>query len=363
MIDVYRGTVKAEKNFVRYALFVSFFPQLVAGPIERSGNLLGQLEKISDKKLSEGPWSFEKATRGMLLILWGFFMKMVIADRAAVLVNQVFGIYYMFSGVALTLAIVLFAVQIYCDFASYSVIAMGAAKVLGIDLMTNFEAPFFSRSIGEFWRRWHVSLSSWFRDYLYIPLGGGRCSKPRKYLNNMVTFVVSGLWHGASWNYVVWGAIQGLYIVIGDLTRPLKAKCTSFFHVRVKTFGYQFFQGLCTFFLFVLSLVFFRADTVKDAVYYIQRMFTTFDVWSLFDESVYYLGLDKKEMGILWAGILLLILVDACYARKRVLFDTVVKSQCLAVQYVIVAVLLVMVIVFGVYGEGYDASQFIYFQF
>ncbi len=363
VIDVYRRTVKAEKNFVRYALFVSFFPQLVAGPIERSGNLLGQLEKISDKKLSEGPWSFEKATRGMLLILWGFFMKMVIADRAAVLVNQVFGIYYMFSGVALTLAIVLFAVQIYCDFASYSVIAMGAAKVLGIDLMTNFEAPFFSRSIGEFWRRWHVSLSSWFRDYLYIPLGGGRCSKPRKYLNNMVTFVVSGLWHGASWNYVVWGAIQGLYIVIGDLTRPLKAKCTSFFHVRVKTFGYQFFQGLCTFFLFVLSLVFFRADTVKDAVYYIQRMFTTFDVWSLFDESVYYLGLDKKEMGILWAGILLLILVDACYARKRVLFDTVVKSQCLAVQYVIVAVLLVMVIVFGVYGEGYDASQFIYFQF
>lgn len=362
-IDVYRGTVKAEKNFVRYALFVSFFPQLVAGPIERSGNLLGQLRQVSDKKLSEGPWSFEKATRGLLLMLWGFFMKMVIADRAAVLVNQVFGIYYMFSGVALTLAIVLFAVQIYCDFASYSVIAMGAAKVLGIDLMTNFEAPFFSRSIGEFWRRWHVSLSSWFRDYLYIPLGGGRCSKPRKYFNNMVTFVVSGLWHGASWHYVVWGAIQGVYIVIGDLLRPLKAKCTNYFHVRVKTFGYQFFQGLCTFFLFVLSLVFFRADTVRDAVYYIQRMFTTFDVWSLFDESVYYLGLDRKEMGILWLGILLLLIVDAYYVRKKALFDTLVKSQCLAVQYVIVAVLLVMVIVFGVYGEGYDASQFIYFQF
>ncbi len=362
-IDVYRGTVKAETNFVRYALFVSFFPQLVAGPIERSGNLLGQLSQIGDKKLSEGPWSFEKATRGLLLMLWGFFMKMVIADRAAVLVNQVFGIYYMFSGVALTLAIVLFAIQIYCDFASYSVIAMGAAKVLGIDLMTNFEAPFFSRSISEFWRRWHVSLSSWFRDYLYIPLGGGRCSRPRKYFNNMVTFVVSGLWHGASWHYVLWGAIQGVYIVIGDLLRPLKAKCTGYFHVRVKSFGYQFFQGLCTFFLFTLSLVFFRADTVRDAVYYIQRMFTTFDVWSLFDESVYYLGLDKKELSVLWLGILLLILVDACYARKKVLFDTIVKSQCLAVQYVIVAVLLVMVIVFGVYGEGYDASQFIYFQF
>jgi D-alanyl-lipoteichoic acid acyltransferase DltB (MBOAT superfamily) len=362
-IDVYRGTVKAEKNFVRYALFVSFFPQLVAGPIERSGNLLGQLERISDRKLSEGPWSFEKATRGLLLMLWGFFMKMVIADRAAVLVNQVFGIYYMFSGVALSLAALLFAVQLYCDFASYSLIAMGAAKVLGIDLMTNFEAPFFARNISELWRRWHVSLSSWFRDYLYIPLGGNRCSRARKYFNTMVTFFVSGFWHGASWHFVVWGVIQGVYIVIGDLLRPLKAGVVNLFHVRAKTFGYQFFQGLGTFLLFALSLVFFRADTVPDAVYYIRRMFTTFDVWSLFDESVYHLGLDRKEMGILWLGILLLIVVDAYYVRKKALFDTMVKSQCLAVQYVIVAVLLVMVIVFGVYGEGYDASQFIYFQF
>ena len=362
-IDVYRGTVKAEKNFVRYALFVSFFPQLVAGPIERSGNLLGQLRQISDKKLSEGPWSFEKATRGLLLMLWGFFMKMVIADRAAVLVNQVFDIYYMFSGVALTLAGILFVIQLYCDFASYSAIAMGAAKVLGIDLMTNFEAPFFSRSVGEFWRRWHVSLSSWFRDYLYIPLGGNRCSKTRKYLNTMVTFVVSGLWHGASWHFVVWGALQGVYLVTGELTRPLKTKCINFFHVRVKTFGYQFFQGACTFCLITLSFVFFRANTVADAFYYIQRLFTTFDIWSLFDGSIYYLGLDRKEMGVLGLGILILILVDTYYVRKKVLFDVMVKGQCLAVQYGIVAVLLVMILVFGVYGEGYDASQFIYFQF
>ena len=362
-IDVYRGTVRAERNFVRYALFVSFFPQLVAGPIERSGNLLKQLQKISDTASAEKVWSFDKATRGLLLMLWGFFMKMVIADRAAVLVNQVYDIYYMFSGVALACAAVLFAVQIYCDFASYSVIAVGAAKVLSIELMTNFEAPFFSRSIGEFWRRWHVSLSSWFRDYLYIPLGGSRCARPRKYLNNMITFMVSGLWHGASWHYVVWGAIQGAYIVIGEIVRPVKTKCTGLFHVRTKSFGYQFCQGVCTFVLFVLSLVFFRADTVADAVYYLQRLFTTFDVWSLFDGSVYYLGLDRKEMAVLVAGILMLLIVDACYAKKKMLFDALVKEQCLAIQYVIVAVLLVMVIVFGVYGEGYDASQFIYFQF
>ncbi len=358
-IDVYRGTVKAEKNFIRYALFVSFFPQLVAGPIERSGHLLRQIEEISHKK----QWDFDKVTRGLLMMLWGFFMKMVIADRAAVLVDQVFDKYYLHNGAALMFAGVLFAVQIYCDFASYSVIALGAARILGIELMVNFEAPFFSVSVSEFWRRWHVSLSSWFRDYLYIPLGGNRCSKLRKCFNTMVTFTMSGLWHGASWNYVVWGAIQGLFIVTGDLLKPLKTCVQTFFDVRVKAFGYRFFQGLCTFFLFVLSLVFFRADTVKDAWYYLYRMVTGFDVWSLFDGSMYHLGLERNEMGILWIGILILLIVDAYYARKKALFDVLVKEQPLAVQYVIVAALLVMIIVFGVYGEGYDAAQFIYFQF
>jgi len=358
-IDVYRGTVKAEKNFIRYALFVSFFPQLVAGPIERSGHLLGQIETIAHKKM----WDFDKVTRGLLMMLWGFFMKMIIADRAAVLVDQVFGIYYMFGGVALTLAIVLFGIQIYCDFASYSVIALGAAKVLGIELMVNFKAPFFSRSVREFWGRWHVSLSSWFRDYLYIPLGGSRCSSLRKYFNTVVTFTVSGLWHGASWNYVVWGAIQGIYIVIGDILLPLKTRFQTLFHVRIKAFGYQFFQGVCTFWLFVVSLVFFRADTVKDALYYIYRMFMMFDIWSLFDGSIYYLGLERNEMTVMWIGVLILIIVDAFYAKRKALFDTLVKEQPLVVQYVITAALLVMIIVFGVYGEGYNAEQFIYFQF
>ncbi len=358
-IDVYRGTVKAEKNFIRYALFVSFFPQLVAGPIERSKNLLWQIEKIQRKRM----WSFEKITRGLLLMLWGFFMKMVIADRAAVLVNQVFDMYYLFGGVALLIACVLFAVQIYCDFASYSTIAMGAAKILGIELMVNFEAPFFSTSVRELWRRWHVSLSSWFRDYLYIPMGGSHCAKPRKYFNTMITFLASGFWHGASWHFVVWGAIQGVYIIIGDLLDPLWKWVAHAFHIRWKTFVCQFCRGICTFLLFAFSFVFFRADSVKDAIYYLQRIFQNFDVWSLFDESIFYLGLDRKEMGVLLFGILILLIVEACYAAKHKLFDAIVKEQCLVVQYVIVAVLLVMVLVFGVYGEGYDASQFIYFQF
>jgi Predicted membrane protein involved in D-alanine export len=358
-IDVYRGTVKAEKNFIRYALFVSFFPQLVAGPIERSKNLLWQIENMQRQRIG----SFEKITRGLLLMLWGFFMKMVIADRAAVLVNQVFDVYYLFDGVALLITSVLFAVQIYCDFASYSIIAMGAAKVLGIELMVNFEAPFFSTSIRKLWRRWHVSLSSWFRDYLYIPMGGSRCSKPRKYLNTLITFLASGFWHGASWHFVVWGAIQGIYIIIGDLLDPLRKWVDTVFHVRWKTLVCQFCRGVCTFLLFAFSFVFFRADTVKDAIYFLQRMVQNFDVWFLFDESIFYLGLDRKEMGVLLFGILLLLIVDACYAAKHKLFDAIVKEQCLAVQYIVVAVLLVMVLIFGVYGEGYDASQFIYFQF
>jgi D-alanyl-lipoteichoic acid acyltransferase DltB (MBOAT superfamily) len=358
-IDVYRGDVKAEKNFIRYALFVSFFPQLVAGPIERSGNLLCQIEKISHEK----SWDFDRVTRGLLLMLWGFFMKLVIADRAAVLVNQVYGIYYMFNGVALSIAAIMFAIQIYCDFASYSTIAVGAAKILGIELMANFKAPFFSRSTAEFWRRWHISLSSWFKDYLYIPLGGSRCSKPRKYFNNIVTFGASGLWHGASWNYVIWGLLQSVFIIIGDMTKPIKEKFNKHFNVRVKTFGYQFVQGVITFQLFVISLIFFRSETIKDAVYYIQRMFTTYDIWSLFNDSIFTLGLDRKEMHVLLTGIIILIIVDAYYAVKNKFFDSLVKEQCLAIQYIIVAIILVMAIVFGVYGDGYDATRFIYFQF
>ena len=292
MIDVYRGTVKVEKNFIRYALFVSFFPQLVAGPIERSGHLLHQIDAITHKN----SWDFNRVTRGLLL-------------------------------------------------------------------MANFEAPFFSRSVSEFWRRWHVSLSSWFRDYVYIPLGGSRCSRVRKYFNNMVTFVVSGLWHGASWHFVFWGALQGLFIIIGDMLKPIKLWLTDRFQVRVHSFGYRFFQGVTTFGLFMISLVFFRAETVRDGFYYIQRLFTKFDIWSFANESIYTLGLDRKEMNVLWVGIFILIFVDAFYARRKAFFDTMVKSQCLAVQYVIVALLLVMIVVFGVYGEGYDATQFIYFQF
>lgn len=197
-IDVYRGEIYAERNFCKYALFVSFFPQLVAGPIERSKNLLSQLSKNSKMNSAE-------IREGILLMLWGFFLKIMIAERAAVIVNTVYDNIELYKGFYLILATILFAIQIYCDFAGYSVIAMGAAKILGINLMENFKAPYFSETVAIFWRNWHISLSSWFKDYVYIPLGGNQKGKVRKYINNLIVFLLSGLWHGASWTFVLWG--------------------------------------------------------------------------------------------------------------------------------------------------------------
>lgn len=359
MIDVYRGDIKPEKNFIRYALFVSFFPQLVAGPIERSGNLLRQLKEIPNKC----SWDFDKVTRGLLLMIWGFFMKLVIADRAAILVDQVFKLYYAFDGVALFMAMVLFAIQLYCDFASYSAIAIGAAKVLGIDLMQNFAAPFFSKSVVELWRRWHISLSTWLRDYIYIPLGGSRCSKVRHYRNTMITFSISGLWHGASWHFVFWGMLQGLMIVIGNIIKPIKEKCLKICHIQTQTSAYRLIQRVTTFGLFCLSFIFFRVETVKDGFYYIQRMFTRFDIWSVSSGNIFHMGLDEKEMRVLFLSIVILLIVDWFYEKRKVYFDSLIKEQSLVIQYVLVIAMILSIFIFGVYGEGYDATQFIYFQF
>ena len=203
-----KGRQKRKKSFLRFALFVSFFPQLVAGPIERSGSLLAQLREPAE-------FDYDRVKDGLLLMLWGYFEKMWIADRAAILVDQVYQDYRNYSSGMLVFATVLFAVQIYCDFGGYSHIAIGAAKVLGIRLMDNFRQPYFAVNCREFWRRWHISLSSWFRDYLYFPLGGSRGSSKRTAVNLMITFLASGLWHGAGWHYVVWGAIHGSYQVAG----------------------------------------------------------------------------------------------------------------------------------------------------
>ena len=217
LVDVWRGEVAAERNFLRYALFLSFFPQLVAGPIERSRNLLHQIHEPQR-------FDFGRAKDGLLLMGWGFFQKLVVADRIAVLVDGVYGDYTSHSGLQILLATVLFAFQIYCDFAGYSDIAIGAARVMGFALTKNFRSPYFATTVSGFWRDWHISLTTWFRDYVYIPLGGNRRGRARKYRNLLLTFGASGLWHGAGWNFVAWGLLNGLYQVAGDMTRTLRQR-------------------------------------------------------------------------------------------------------------------------------------------
>lgn len=359
IIDVYRGDVQAERNIVRYALFVSFFPQLVAGPIERSRNLLGELRKAENKNL----WNGRRITSGAILMVWGFFMKMVIADRAAILVNHVFDQYQMYGSTELCLAAAAFALQIYCDFGSYSLIAMGSARILGISLMENFNTPYFAETIRDFWSRWHISLSSWFRDYLYIPLGGNRKGRLRGEINKILVFLVSGLWHGASWHFVVWGGIHGVYQAVSDLTNSWRESLWRRLKVNRECFSWKLLRVVSTFILVDFAWIFFRADSVTDALRIIKRILFRPTPWLLVNGGLLELGLGPAEMNILIIATVILFLADRIRYRKKETLDQFLMSQNLWFEWLVVIMLIVAVFVFGVYGPQFDPQQFIYFQF
>lgn len=354
-MDVYRDDIYAEKNFFRYALFVSFFPQLVAGPIERSKNLLKQL--AVPKKLC-----FEEMREGFLLMLWGFFLKLVLADRIAIYVDTVYGNFPAYPGMYLIVATILFAVQIYCDFSGYSTIAMGAAKILGIQLMENFDAPYLSTSVAEFWRRWHISLTSWFKDYLYIPLGGSRKGKLRKYVNKMIVFLVSGLWHGAQISFVVWGGLNGLYQIIGEILQPIRNRVVSILNLNRESLGHKLLHIIGTFILVDFSWIFFRANWLSGAFDMIKSMATVKNPWILFDGSLYQCGLDDKNFRIMIYAILILLFSDFC-KKKGIKIRKVISKQDDWFRYVFIAFSILFILVFGKYGPTYESANFIYFQF
>ena len=356
-MDVYRHDVVPEKNFLKYALFVSFFPQLVAGPIERSSNLIHQ---ISDQHYFDS----KRVARGLALMLWGFFLKLVIADRAAIFVNTVYNnpTEPMYTGFIVVIATVLFAFQIYCDFASYSEIARGAAEVMGFSLMKNFNTPYFSKSVAEFWRRWHISLSTWFRDYLYIPLGGNRKGKVRKHINLMIVFLVSGLWHGANWTYIIWGGLNGIYQVIGEITKPLRKKVSVLLGNKNDNFSSKLLKLLITFSLICFSWIFFRANTVDDAFILINNMFAEFNLWIFTDGTLFNCGLDAADMFVLFVSLLVLLLASVAKYKKIELREWIFE-QGIWFRYLVYFGAIFVVLIFGIYGSNYDASQFIYFQF
>jgi alginate O-acetyltransferase complex protein AlgI len=257
-IEVYRRRVPAEKNLLEYALYVAFFPQMVAGPIERPYELLPQFHR-------EPRVTFEGVRAGLVQALWGLFKKMVLADNVADFVKLIYDTPHHYNGAALTLATLLFSLQIYCDFSGYTDIALGLARMMGYELRINFMQPYFSRSVGEFWRRWHISLSTWFRDYLYIPLGGNRVKLPRHYANLMITFVISGLWHGANWTFVIWGFLHGLYLIVAQSTAPLTARLGRLLALHRVPRLTAFCKMVVTFSLVTFAWIFFRANTVRDS--------------------------------------------------------------------------------------------------
>ncbi|MEY8326740.1 MBOAT family O-acyltransferase [Lachnospiraceae bacterium 54-11] len=354
-MDVYRDEIYLEKNFFKYALFVSFFPQLVAGPIERSKNLLKQLSLPQR-------FDFGRARSGFLLMLWGFFLKLVIADRIAIFVDMVYMHYDIYRGYYIIVATMLFAIQIYCDFYGYSSIAMGAAEILGIRLMENFNSPYLSQSMSEFWRRWHVSLNSWFRDYLYIPIGGSKKGKIRKYINTMIVFAASGLWHGAEWTFVIWGGINGICQVAGEILKPVRDRLVKILRLNRNSWGHKAVCIVSTFIIIDITWFFFRVENISGAKEMIKALLAENNMWIFFDGSLYECGLDSKNFWLMIYSCIVVLFADI-QKYKGICVREFIIRQDYWLRWVIIAFGVWFVVVFGVWGSGYDASKFIYFQF
>ena len=328
-IEVYRGHQKAERHFGIYSLYVMFYPQLVAGPIERPQNLLHQFRE-------EHSWDVERFRKGFSQMLWGFFKKVVIADRLSIFVNEVYGDWTHMSGANLWIAVVFFSFQIYCDFSGYSDIAIGSARIMGFDLMTNFNKPYFARSVEEFWKRWHISLSTWFRDYLYIPLGGNRHGVLRRYINLTIIFLVSGIWHGAGWNFVLWGALHAAFVVIELVYRSRFGKAMI----------PDFLKMILTFFVVSIAWIFFRTPTTEQSFGIIEMLFGGADFGVISSQVM-----NNAEIVLSVLLILVLLVIEKLDLRLK--FNTTWSFAAMSSAVIFIIYLL------GVFNQ----EQFIYFQF
>ena len=341
-IEVYRGKLPAERHFGIYALYVMFYPQLVAGPIERPQNLLHQFRE-------KHPFDSDRVFEGLKIMIWGLFKKLVVADRLGIYVNGAYNNLDKQDGMTLIMATIFFSFQIYCDFSGYSDMAIGAAKVMGFNLMTNFKRPLFAKSTGEFWKRWHISLSTWFKDYLYFPMGGNKGSVSRTYVNLMIVFLISGLWHGANWTYIIWGGINGFYLVFAIITKKYREKVSGLIGLNKFPRFNIFVQIVITFILISLSRVFFRATSVEDAFIVFKKILT-------FKGSIFNDGIAIVVYS--FSAIFMLLMVEfkrEFYPGSLSLSHN--KNFWVRVSYY--GILVILIILVGVF----DGGQFIYFQF
>jgi D-alanyl-lipoteichoic acid acyltransferase DltB (MBOAT superfamily) len=357
-IEVYRGNYPAERHLGIFALYVMFYPQLVAGPIERPQNLLHQFRE-------HHRFDYERVVAGLQLMLWGFFKKVVIADRLAPFVNLVYDDVHSYRGVSLMVATVFFAFQIYCDFSGYSDIAIGSAQVMGFRLMKNFDRPYFSKSISEFWKRWHISLSTWFKDYLYVSLGGNRVTRSRWFFNLFFTFLVSGLWHGANWTYVIWGAINGVYLVVEILLREAAGKAG----IKAPTRGLWFWpvraaQVLSTFLLVCFAWIFFRANNLADARYIVSHMFDGVRTLRMEVQSLAFIKMNILMRRDKWDFIIAMLALGVLFSvhliQRRHSMREFIARRSAWVRWGLSYAIIIAILFFGAFNES---QQFIYFQF
>ncbi len=346
IIEVYRGKHTPEKHFGIYALYVMYYPQLVAGPIERPQNMLWQFH-------TEHRFDAARVSSGLKLMAWGFFKKLVIADNLAQVVNVVYKSPEAANGLTLILTTYFFAFQIYCDFSGYTDIARGASRVMGIELMQNFNLPYFSKSISEFWRRWHISLSSWFSDYVYISLGGNRCAKWKWHRNLMIVFLLSGLWHGAAWTYVIWGGLNGFYLVFALWTKDIRAKLTHAAGLDKVPKINNFIKVFISFNLICFSWIFFRAASFTSARFIVRKIFSDFSLKTNFSS----VGVTRYQVALCCFVVLFLVAVQL-FQRSKPLSEEIAKKP-LVIRWGLYYAGLIFFIVFGVF----NANSFIYFQF
>jgi D-alanyl-lipoteichoic acid acyltransferase DltB (MBOAT superfamily) len=344
IIDVYKGKIEIEHKFLDFALFIGFFPQISSGPIGRAEQLLPQLKEAR-------PMLYNNITCGVKMMLWGFFMKLVVGDRAGIYVSTIFGNYHHHNGGSLLLATFMYTIQIYCDFAGYSLIAIGAAKLMGYNLMENFHRPYFATSVADFWRRWHITLSTWFRDYVYFPCGGSRCTKLRTYRNLIITFIVSGLWHGAAYNFLLWGGYHAVSQVFGKITLPLKDKIRILFNIDDISKVRKCWDIVLTFCIVSYGWMLFYAPNMQ-FILEVTRGYTHVGIPYIHQTTIFFFII----------GFAILFMKD--YK------DEFISERCNQIKikypvtitifhYVAYAFLSVLIICFGVL----DGDQFIYFKF
>ncbi len=351
LADVYRGKISAQRNPLKFVLFISFFPQIIQGPVPR-------YEQLGEQLFRGNRYDSRNIIKGIQLIIWGFFLKLMIADKAAVIVNTVFDNYERYEGFYILVAAVLYSIQLYTDFLSCVTLSQGTAQLYGISLVNNFDHPYFSTSIQEFWRKWHMSFSFWLRDYIYIPLGGNRKGKFRKYVNLILTFAVSGIWHGGNLRFLFWGILHAVYQIVGGLTYGVRNRLYERAGIKADSWFRKGIKMFVTFYLVMLGWIIFRAERLKAGIWMIRSMFCKFNPWIFFNDALFKLGLDWKECVVLFASVVVLAVVS--FLQCRFELREKILEQNLVVRWTIYLAAVWVIWIFGTYGYGFNAQDFIY---